>query len=244
LAPYPPDAIDTSQVLHGPSLDHLLGSDDTGRDTLSRLLYAYRVSLLVAAGSIAVALPIGGLIGLIAGYFGRLVDTVLMRPVEMLLAVPALLLALSAVSMFGSGIWVTVLAIAVIYTPVFARVLRSSTQVVRTELYVTASRARGASHVHILFRHVLPNAVGPALVQASVLAGIAIQIEAALSYLGLGVQPPTPSLGSMLAEGQNFVTLSPWTCIFPGIALALSALAFNQCGDVLRDRLDPRGLAQ
>lgn len=244
LAPYPPDAIDTDHVLQGPSWQHLLGSDDTGRDVLSRLLYAYRVSLSVAAGSIVVALPIGALIGLIAGYFGRAVDTVLMRPVEMLLAVPALLLALSAVSIFGNGVSVTVLAIAVIYVPVFARVVRSSTQVVRTALYVTASRTRGASHVHILFRHVLPNAIGPALVQASVLAGVAIQIEAALSYLGLGVQPPTASLGNMLAQGQQFLSLSPWTCIFPGVALALTALAFNLCGDVLRERLDPRGLAK
>jgi len=244
IARYTPDAIDPAQVLHGPTWQHLLGSDEFGRDVLSRLLYAYRVSLLVAAGSIALALPVGGVIGLLAGYFGGLADTLLMRPVEMLLAFPALLLGLTLISILGPGTGVTILAIAIIYTPVFARVVRSSTRVVRRELYVSAASVRGGTHRHILFRHVLPNAIGPALAQASVLAGIAIQIEAALSYLGLGVQPPTPSLGSMLAEGQNFVTQAPWVSIFPGLALAVTVLGCNLLGDGLRERLDLGGLAR
>jgi peptide/nickel transport system permease protein len=243
IAPYPPDAIFPTQVLHGPTAQHLLGTDDFGRDILSRLLYAYRVSLLVAVGSTAAALAVGGLIGLLAGYFGGTADMLLMRPVEMLLAFPALLLALTMVSILGPGTWVTVLAIAIIYTPVFARVMRSSVQVVREELYVSAALARGAGHRYILLRHVLPNAAGPALAQATVLAGIVIQIEAALSYLGLGVQPPTPSLGSMLAEGQNFLTQDPWICVFPGAALAVTILGFNLLGDGLRRLLAYGSLA-
>ena len=244
IAPYPVDATDPGRVLGTPSLRHPLGSDDLGRDVLSRILHAYRVSLLIAAGSIGVALPVGIVVGTLAGYFGRLVDTLLMRPIEMLLAVPALLLGLTLVSIFGPGVPVTVTAIAIIYVPVFARIVRASSQVVRGELFVQASLSRGASHRHIIVKHVVPNAIGPVLVQATVLAGIAIQIEAALSFLGLGVQPPMPSLGSMLADGQNFLTLAPWIGIFPGIALALTVLAFNLVGDALRRRLDPGGLSR
>jgi peptide/nickel transport system permease protein len=242
IAPYSPDAMTASQILHGPSARHLLGTDDLGRDVLSRLLYAYRVSLLIAVGSIAIALPAGGLIGLLAGYFGGIIDALLMRPVEMLLAFPALLLGLTMVSVFGPGELVTVLAIAIIYTPVVARVVRSSTQVVRRELYVSSALTRGGGHLYVLARHVLPNAAGPAVAQGSVLAGVAVQIEAALSYLGLGVQPPTPSLGAMLAEGQDFLAQDPWTCVFPGLALALTVLAFNLVGGALQQRLNAGSL--
>lgn len=244
LAPYQPDAIDANEVLRGPSIAHPFGSDDIGRDVLSRILYAYRVSLLVAAGSIGLALPVGALIGTLAGYVGGFLDQVLMRPVEMLLAFPALLLGLTLISILGPGTGVTILAIGIIYVPVFARVMRSSTQVVRGELYVQSAITRGASHPQIMRRHVIPNAIGPALVQASVLAAIAVQIEAALSFLGLGVEPPTPSLGSMLADGQNYLTLSPWTGVFSGLALALLVLAFNLIGDALRQRLDPSGVSR
>lgn len=244
LTPHGYDAGTPGRVLGSPSLAHPFGSDDLGRDVLTRILYAYRTSLLIAAGSILLALPLGIAIGTLAGYFGGWIQAVLMRPVEMLLAIPALLLALTLISIFGSGIWVTIVAIATIYVPVFARVVRSSSHIVRSELYVQASLSRGASQRHIIVRHVMPNAVGPVLVQATVLAGIAIQIEAALSFLGLGVQPPTPSLGSMLADGQNFLTQAPWIGIFPGLALALTVLSFNLVGDSLRRRLDPGGLSR
>ncbi len=244
LAPAPRDRVVTDAVLGGLSPAHPFGSDDLGRDVLSRVLFGFRASLLVAVGAIGLALPVGAAIGTFAGYFGGTLDTVLMRPIEMLLAFPALLLGLTLVSILGPGTGVTILAIAIIYIPVFARVVRSSTRVVRGELYVQAARVRGASHRRILLRHVLPNALGPALVQAAILAGVAIQIEAALSYLGLGVQPPTPSLGSMLAEGQGFLTQAPWLEIFPGLALALTVLAFNLLGDALRHRLDPGGVSR
>ncbi|MGH3381314.1 MAG: ABC transporter permease [Actinoallomurus sp.] len=241
IAPYAPDTIDPGALLHGLTWRHPLGSDDFGRDVLSRLLYAYRASLLVAAASTGLALPLGGIIGVLSGYFGGAVDTVLMRSVEMLLAFPALLLGLALISVLGPGTGVTILAIAISYVPVLARTARSSTLVVRGRLYVAAARVRGGSHRHILYRHVLPNAIGPCLTQASVLAGIAIQIEAALSYLGLGVRPPTPSLGSMLAEGQGFLAQAPWICVVPGVALALTTLGFNLLGNALRHSLDPDG---
>lgn len=244
IAPASPDAIDADSVLGAPSLDHLFGSDEFGCDVLSRVLYSYRVSLFIAIGAIGLSLPVGAVIGTVTGYFGRLVDTLVMRPIEMLMAFPALLLGLTMVTIMGSGTRVVILAISIIYLPVFARVTRASAQVVRRELYVEASRTRGASHLHIIAKHVLPNAIGPAVAQATVLAGVAIQIEAALSFLGLGIQPPTPSLGGMLAEGQNFPTQAPWIEIFPGLALAVTVLAFNLLGDSLRDRLDQHGVVQ
>jgi peptide/nickel transport system permease protein len=238
IAPYGPDAIDQDLVLHGLAWQHPFGTDDFGRDVLSRLLYAYQSSLLVAAVSIAVALPLGLLVGGLAGYFGGFVDAVLMRPVEMLLAVPALLLGLSLIAILGAGTTVTILAIAISYVPVLARTARSSTLVVAGMPYVEAARVRGGGHPYLLFRHVLPNAVGPSLAQASVLAGVAVQIEAALSYLGLGVQPPTPSLGSMLAEGQGFLAQAPWICLFPGLVLAVTTIGFTLLGDAARQGVE------
>jgi peptide/nickel transport system permease protein len=238
-----PTHIESDSVLVGPSWSHPLGNDSLGRDVLTRLLYSYRVSFLVACTSVAMSLPLGVLIGTVSGYFGRAIDTLLMRPIEMLLAFPALLLALTLVGVLGSGIPVTILATSIIYLPVFARISRAATQVVAHELYVQASRVRGAGNVHVLVRHVIPNASGPVIVQAAIAAAWAIQIEAALSFLGLGVQPPTPSLGTMLAEGQGYLTIAPWIGVFPGVALALTVFAFNLVGDWLRGRLDPGGLA-
>jgi peptide/nickel transport system permease protein len=244
IAPDSPDHIVTSQVLRGLSPAHPFGSDDVGRDVLTRVLYGFRISLVVAGGSILLSFPIGAAVGVCAGYFGGFVESALMRPVEMLMAFPALLLGLTLITIMGPGTGVTIIAIALIYIPVFSRVVRSTTRVVRNELYVQAAIVRGASTGQVLLRHVVPNSLGPALVQATVLAGISVQIEAAFSYLGLGVQPPTPSLGGMLAEGQDFVTQAPWIEIFPGLALAITVLAFNLVGDALRHRLDPGGLSR
>jgi peptide/nickel transport system permease protein len=167
-----------------------------------------------------------------------------MRPIDMLLALPALLLAVALIAIVGPGSLIALLAIAIIYVPILARVIRSSTLVVGAQTYVEGARARGASSTSIMVRHVLPNALGPAIVQASVLMGFALQIEAALSFLGLGAQPPTPSLGEMLADGRNVLTQAPWVEIFPGLAIAITVLAFNLVGDGLRERLDPRGVAR
>src|SRR4029077_16852101 len=169
-------------------------------------------------------------------------DTVIMRPIDMVLALPAMLLAVALIAIIGPGTNISAIAIAVIYMPILARVVRSSTLVVASQTYVEAARARGTSTTKIIARHVFPNAVGPAIVQTTVLMGFALQIEAALSFLGLGVQPPTPSLGSMLADGRDVLTQAPWVEIFPGVAIAITVLAFNLFGDGLRTRLDPRGV--
>jgi peptide/nickel transport system permease protein len=243
IAPHSPNAITASRVLKGPDLAHPLGSDALGRDVLSRLLFAFRTSLGVAIGSVALALVVGTLIGLLAGYFRGFADALLMRALDMLLALPALLLAISLIAILGPGVWVVILAIAVIYMPIFARIVRSTVVRVSGEPYVEAARARGASHLTVLRGHVLPNSFGPALVQASVLAGFAFQVEAALSFLGLGVQPPTASLGTMLQDGYQVQQQAWWADVFPGLAIALAVTGFLLLGDGLRRRLDPRGIA-
>jgi len=244
LAPHSQDAIDSSRIFAKPDFSHPFGSDDLGRDVFSRVLYAYRVSLSIAIGSVLLAMAVGVPIGIIAGYVGGWTDLVLMRGVDLLLAFPALLLAISLIAILGPGSGVALLAIAIIYVPIMARVVRSSVLVVRGQPYVLGARTRGASHLAIIRGHVLPNSIGPALVQASVLMAFAIVIEAALSFLGLGSQPPTPELGLMLAEGNNYLTKAPWVEIFPGLAIALTVLAFNLIGDGLRRSFDPAGLTR
>ena len=244
LAPHDPNAIDPSRILAGPDLSHPFGSDALGRDVFSRVLFAYRVSLAVAIGSVLLALAVGVPLGLIAGYFGGPVDSLLMRPVDLLLALPALLLALSLISVIGPGTWVALFAIAVIYLPIMARVVRSSVLRVVNEEYVAGAGARGVSRMGVMVRHVLPNSLGPSLVQASVLMGFAIQIEAALSFLGLGAQPPTPSLGLMLADGYQVLQQAPWADIFPGLAIAIAVLAFMLIGDGMRAHFDPHGVSR
>ncbi|HEU5361999.1 MAG TPA: ABC transporter permease [Gaiellaceae bacterium] len=243
LAPHSPDAIDADHILAGPSWSHPFGFDALGRDVLSRVLFAYRASLGVSIGAVALALVLGLPIGVIAGYFGGVVDNLLMRPIDLLLALPALLLAISLISITGPGELVALFAIATIYLPILARVVRSSVLAVSRELYVEGARARGVSHARTIWSHVVPNALGPAVVQASVLAGFALQIEAALSFLGLGAQPPTPSLGLMLADGYQVLQQAPWADIFPGLAIAVTVVAFNLVGDGLRAKLDPRGIS-
>jgi peptide/nickel transport system permease protein len=244
LAPHSPDAISGDHVLAGPTWAHPFGFDALGRDVLSRVLFAYRASLGISLGAVAVAIVLGLPIGVVAGYFGGIVDNLLMRPVDLLLALPALLLAISLISIVGPGQLVALFAIATIYLPILARVVRSSVLAVSRELYVEGARARGVSHVRTISSHVVPNAIGPAVVQASVLAGFALQIEAALSFLGLGAQPPTPSLGLMLADGYQVLQQAPWADIYPGLAIAVTVVAFNLVGDGLRARLDPRGISR
>ncbi len=244
IAPHDPNAIDASRILAPPDLAHPFGSDSLGRDVLSRVIYAYRVSLGVAVGSTLLAFLVGVPLGLYAGYHGGWVDTMIMRPIDMVLALPAMLLAVALIAIIGPGTNISAIAIAVIYMPILARVVRSSTLVVASQTYIEAARARGTVNRKIIARHVFPNAVGPAIVQATVLMGFALQIEAALSFLGLGAQPPTPSLGSMLADGRDVLTQAPWVEIFPGLAIAITVLAFNFFGDGLRTRLDPKGVTR
>lgn len=244
IAPHDPEAIDSSRILAPPTWDHPFGSDALGRDVLSRVIFAFRVSLAVAIGSVALAFLIAIPLGLISGFSGGLVDTFIMRPLDLLLALPALLLAITLIAIVGPGAAVALIAIAIIYLPIIARVVRGSVLIVKGQPYVDGARSRGVSELALLRRHILPNSMGPALIQGTVLIAFAIQIEAALSFLGLGAQPPTPSLGVMLNEGRDVLTLAPWVEIFPGVAIAITVLAFTLIGDGLRRRLDPRGVAR
>ncbi|GAA2782536.1 ABC transporter permease [Mycolicibacterium pallens] len=240
LAPSGVNDVDVPNALKAPSGAHWFGTDELGRDIASRVLVATRASLQVAVVSVAFALVVGVTVGLLAGYRGGWLDTVLMRCVDVMFAFPVLLLALAIVAVLGPGLTTTMLAIGVVYTPIFARVARASTLGVRVEPYVAVSRSMGSPHRYILARHVLPNIAGPLIVQTSLSLAFAILSEAALSFLGLGLQPPQPSLGRMIFDSQGFVTLAWWVAVFPGAAIFVIVLAFNLLGDGLRDVLDPK----
>jgi peptide/nickel transport system permease protein len=241
LTPYTYHTIFYSAILAPPDHTHIFGTDGLGRDIYTRVIYSYQVSLVVAFSSIALALAVALPTGLIAGYSGGAIDLLISRIIDIMLAFPAILLAISLIAILGQGEEVIVIAIAVIYVPILARVLRASVLEAKGMSYVEGARARGAGSVRIMVRHVLPNSIGPVLVQAALLGAFAIQIEAALSFLGLGVQPPTPSLGYMLQENRQYITQSPWGTLFPCIGIALAVLGFNLLGTGLRDFLDPRG---
>ena len=240
LAPYGINDVDVPNALQAPSLTHWLGTDELGRDVLSRVLVAVQASMRIAVTSVALALVVGVAIGLLAGYRGGWLDTVLMRVVDVMFAFPVLLLALAVVAILGPGVTTTILAIGIVYTPIFARVGRASTLGVRTEPYVRMSQAMGTGDGYILRRHILPNISGPLIVQTSLSLAFAILSEAALSFLGLGIQPPQPSLGRMIFDSQGFVTMAWWMAVFPGAAIFVIVLAFNLFGDGLRDVLDPK----
>jgi len=240
LAPYGINDIDVPNALQSPSGAHWFGTDDLGRDVLSRVLVAIQASMRVAVVSVAFAVIVGVTIGVVAGYRGGWIDTVFMRIVDVMFAFPVLLLALAVVAILGPGVTTTTLAIGIVYTPIFARVARASTLGVRVEPYVAVSRSMGTGNLYILGRHILPNVAGPLIVQTSLSLAFAILSEAALSFLGLGIQPPQPSLGRMIFDSQGFVTLAWWMAVFPGAAIFVIVLAFNLVGDGLRDVLDPK----
>lgn len=240
IAPYGENDVDVLNALQPPSAAHWFGTDDLGRDVLSRVVLATGVSLQVAIVSVAFALVLGVAIGIISGYTRGWLDTVLMRVVDVMFAFPVLLLALAIVAILGPGLATTMLAIGIVYTPIFARVARASALSVSVEPYVQVSRTMGTPGWYILGRHVLPNVSGPLIVQTSLSLAFAILSEAALSFLGLGVQPPAPSWGRMLSEAQGFLGQAWWMSVFPGLAIFLTALAFNLIGDGLRDVLDPK----
>lgn len=240
LTPYGVNDVDVPNALRSPSGAHWFGTDELGRDVLSRVLVAVQASMTVAVVSVGIAAVVGVAIGVLAGYRGGWLDTVLMRVVDVAFAFPVLLLALAVVAILGPGVTTTMIAIAVVYTPIFARVARASTLSVRVEPYVAVSRTIGTGHGYVLARHVLPNITGPLIVQTSLSLAFAILSEAALSFLGLGIQPPQPSLGRMIFDAQGFVTMAWWMAVFPGAAIVVIVLAFNLLGDGLRDVLDPK----
>jgi len=239
ILPGSPTAIAKDHALRGPTLGEPFGMDDLGRSVLSRVVHAYRVSLGVAVGSVVLALLIGGPLGLIAGYAEGVPDQLIMRPLDVLMAFPAILLAIALMSVFGTGAALVSISLAVVYTPVVARVVRAAVIAAKVEVYVDGARALGATVPRLVLGHILPNAATPILVQASVLMAIAILVEASLSFLGVGVRPPTPSLGLMLADGRSFMLQAPWMVVFPGLAIMLAVLGFNMMADGLRDWLDP-----
>jgi len=227
-------------LLAPPGGGHPFGTDQFGRDLLSRLLYGSRVSLVVSFASVALALANGGAVGIAGGYYGGSVDGLLMRMMDVIFAFPAVLLAIAIMAVAGTATWTVIAAIGIVYTPQFARVTRASVLATRGLEYVEAAGAIGARPGRILARHILPNISAAVIVQTSLSLSLAILTESALSFLGLGTQPPTPSWGNMLAESRRFMTIAPWTAVFPGVAIAAIVLGFNLLGDGLRDLLDPR----
>jgi peptide/nickel transport system permease protein len=243
VVPGSPTDIAKDRALRPPTWTQPFGMDDLGRSILSRVVHAYRVSLAVAVASVALALLVGVPLGLVAGYAEGALDQLIMRPLDVLMSFPAILLAIALTSVFGTGVLLVALSLAVVYTPIVARVVRAAILAVKVEVYVDGARALGAPVPRLVLRHILPNAATPVLVQASVLMAIAILVEAALSFLGVGVRPPTPSLGLMLADGRGFMLQAPWMVIFPGLAIMAAVLGFNMVADGLRDWLDPQQAA-
>ena len=239
LAPFDPSA-QIARRLTGPAGVYLLGTDELGRDILSRIIYGTRISLYVGVVSVGIALGIGGTLGLLAGYFGGWVDNLLMRLMDVMFAIPSLVLAIAITGILGPNLTNAMIAIGLVYTPTFARVVRGPVLSVVQHEYVAAARTVGARHGRIVLRHVLPNVTAPIIVQTTLSLSTAILTEAVLSFLGLGTQPPEPSWGTMLGTGRKFMETAPWVAVFPGFAIMLAVLGFNLLGDGLRDALDPR----
>ena len=240
LAPRDPIAIDMGNALKAPSAQFPFGTDRFGRDILSRVIYGSRISLWVAIASVSIAVVVGAVLGLVSGYFGGWVDNVISRVMDVFFSFPGLFLAIAIAAMLGPGLNNALLAIAVVYAPFFSRVVRGPVLAERGKEYVEAARVVGGSGFRVIRRHILPNVLAPVIVQGTVILSQAILIEASLSYLGLGTQPPEPSWGTMLNEGRTFLEVAPWMSIFPGIAIMLAVLGFNLFGDGLRDVLDPK----
>ena len=239
LAPQPPDEQNFDLIESAPGAKALFGTDRFGRDVLSRVIYGSRISLYVAVVSIGVAMLVGGALGLTAGYMGGAWDNAINRVMDVFFSIPGLLLAVGIAAMRGPGVNSAVVAISIVYTPLFARVIRGPVLAEREKEYVEAIRALGATRLVVALKHVLPNVISPFVVQGTVALSQAILIEASLSYLGLSAQPPTPSWGNMLNEGRTYLETAPWISVFPGIAIMVTVLAFNLIGDGLRDILDP-----
>jgi peptide/nickel transport system permease protein len=238
--PQDPLRMDLAARLEGPSADHPMGTDQYGRDLLSRVMRGAIASLAVGAVAVGIGLGVGVVLGAAGGWVGGWLDEAAMRVTDAVYGFPAVLSALLVTAAFGPGVLISMIAVGIAYVPVFARLTRASVLALRAQEFVTAAQALGARDSAILWRHVLPNTVSPLIVQATISFPLAILAEAALSYLGLGTQPPHPSWGLMLRDAQNFLQLSPWYAVFPGAAIALAVLGFNLLGDGLRDLLDPR----
>jgi peptide/nickel transport system permease protein len=240
ISPHPPNEQDYLALTEAPSATHWLGTDDLGRDVLARIIHGARVSLQVGIIAVGIAVSLGLLLGLVSGYLGGLIDDVIMRVVDAVQAFPTLILALAITAALGPSIRNAMIAIGFVSIPVIARLTRGQTLSEREREYVAAARVIGASPVRLMVRHVLPNTMAPIIVQATLMIAAAIVTEASLSFLGVGVQPPTPSWGAMLRTGSQYLEVAPWIALAPGMAIFLTVLAFNFVGDGLRQALDPR----
>jgi peptide/nickel transport system permease protein len=238
IARYSPTTL-TPNLLSPPSATNFFGTDELGRDLFSRVVFAARSSLSVAFGAVALAAVVGGLLGTVSGYFGRWVDTIIMRVLDILFAFPAILFAVALVAALGPSIRNLILTIAILYAPRFARVARGPTLAVKERDFVTSARALGAGNVQIIRAHILPNILSPLIVETSLSLTIALLTEAALSFLGLGIQPPDPSWGGMISAGRPYLLQAPWYVLFPGLAIMYCVLAFNLLGDGMNDALNP-----
>lgn len=240
LAPYDPNAINILTKLQGPSSAHWLGTDQLGRDTLSRLIFGARIAFIVAAVAIGCAVVIGVLLGSIAGYGGKWLDSIIMTLFDMMRSYPVIMFALAVVAIFGPSQTTIIAIIIVTATPTYGRLMRTQTLTLRQAEYVLASRALGLSTATILLRHIVPNTIGPILIVASMDVPFVISVEASLSFLGLGIRPPTASWGGMLNDGYTFIKNSPWLVIGAGAPLILATIGFTYLGEQLRDILDPK----
>lgn len=239
LSPYGPTEQVARRLLE-PGPEYLLGTDEFGRDILSRVIYGSRISLYVGLVSVSLALLAGGTLGMVAGYFGGRTDTLLMRLVDIIFAIPSLVLAIVIAGLLGPSLTNAMIAIGIVYAPIYARLVRGEVLAVRNQLYVESARATGVGHLGMIARHILPNITAPLIIQTTLMLSTAILAEAALSFLGLGTQPPEPSWGTMLGSGRRYMELTPWVAVAPGIAIVITVLGFNLLGDGLRDALDPR----
>jgi peptide/nickel transport system permease protein len=240
MAPYPPNGIDMAQTLAKPSSEHWLGTDNLGRDVLSRIIYGARTSLIIAVGATALSVILGEILGLIAAYFGRAVFQIIMRLIDALMAIPMLLVALIMASLLGGGVKNVILALGIGMLSVHARMMCAQALSIQQNDYILATRSMGAGHIRMMIRHIFPNAFPALVVVITVGLGAVILAEAGLSYLGVGVMPPYPAWGGMISDGYKYILSNPALALSPGLAIMLVVFGFNMMGDGLRDALDPR----
>lgn len=244
IAPYDPYKINVYKVLEPPSNEHLFGTDELGRDVFSRIIFGARISLKVGFLAMGIAIFTGTILGAIAGYYGRWIDTVIMRVVDVMLAFPTLFLILAVVAVLEPSIYIIMVVIGLTGWMDVARLVRAEVLSLKEREFVLAARAIGAGSGRIIFKHILPNAIYPVIVAATFSVGGAILIESGLSFLGLGIQPPEPSWGGILSVGKDYITVAWWMSLFPGLSIFLTVLSFNLLGEALRDALDPRHWAE
>lgn len=240
IAPQPYDGMNLMVRRQPPSAEYLMGTDQMGRCVFSRVVYGTRISLVVGFFAVLISAIVGGTIGAISGFYGDRIDNLIMRIIDVVLSIPPILLAIAIVSAFGGSLVNVMIAIAIGYTPRFARVVRGSVMTIKEDEFVDAARVLGASDVRIISKHIMPNALAPVIVQGTLFVAMAILQAAGLSFIGLGAQPPTPEWGAMLSTGQNYIRDAWWMSVFPGLAIAVTVLSLNLLGDGLRDALDPR----